>query len=213
VFALVERSAAPLVVAGRRIAFVDLGEVCAAVERRREPPAASEDSLRLQHAIVCRLGDRFDALLPVRFGTFVDPAELQRIAALRRDAIAAALALVRGRAQMTIRITGPLLGPRAAAAGRVARSGTEYLRARRSPAADRVPAAVRDRIASAVGSLIAASRSGDSGPRGVAIYHLVERRDVERYRSAVAALPSPAGRCAVRVSGPWPAFAFVPELW
>jgi len=213
VLALVDRCAEPVVMSGRRVEFVDLGPVCAAVERPGEDPAASEDALRRQHAIVCRLGDRFEALLPARFGTVVDIGELRRIVALRAEAIGRALELVRGRVQMTVRIAGALLEPAADSAIRAAASGTEYLRARRAAATARVPAAVLARIESAVGRFVAASRADDSGARGVAVYHLVGRDHAEPYRAAMSELPPPAGGLTIRVSGPWPPFAFVPELW
>ena len=104
VFALAAGKAGPFSAAGHRIEFVKADAVYAAVERLDERPAVSEAALRTQHDIVARIAAKVDAILPARFGSLVDVEELERVVALRREAIRDALDLVRGRVQMTVRL-------------------------------------------------------------------------------------------------------------
>ncbi len=66
-----------------------------------------------------------------------------------------------------------------------------------------------ERVLAAVRPLVAAERR-EHGAGGLlaTIYHLVEARHVDRYKKAVGN-PVPG----VMVSGPWPPFAFSPQLW
>ena len=75
VFALVERpaaSATTMRIARHRIEFMPVRGIYAAVERRRTQPRISEASLRGQHDVVVKLARRCEAILPVRFGAWVD---------------------------------------------------------------------------------------------------------------------------------------------
>jgi hypothetical protein len=44
------------------------------------------------------------------------------------------------------------------------------------------------------------------------LYHLIRAEHVDRYRTAVEAFAPSLAPVRLTVSGPWPAFAFVPEL-
>jgi Gas vesicle synthesis protein GvpL/GvpF len=213
VYGLLDRGGPPFEASGRRIELLEIDGVFAAVEQVAERPAVSEEALRVQHEIVCLLGGRFDALLPARFGAWVEVDELRRIVGLRREAIARALDLVKGRVQMTLRIAGASAEPAGPQLERPVRTGTEYLRTRRAAARGHVPAAIADGIDAAIRDLVVSARTDEAGKHGVAIYHLIDRESVERYRSATASLTGVMPGCAIRVSGPWPPFAFVPELW
>jgi hypothetical protein len=212
VYGLADRRAAPLKAAGHAIRFVEVEGVFAAVESMTERPAVSEETLRAQHEIVSRLATRVDALLPARFGALVDEAELAAVVRQRRGAIQAALDLVRGRVQMTLRLfaDGPPELPLAPVPPPAARTGTSYLQQRRAAAAGQpVPAEV-SRIDAAVAHLVLARR--DEPGRGrvaLAVYHLIERDSEPAYLEALAPLRGET----MTVSGPWPPFAFVPELW
>ncbi len=130
-FALAAGKAGTFSAAGHRIEFVKADAVYAAVERLDERPAVSEAALRAQHDIVARIAAKVDAILPARFGSLVDVEELERVVALRREAIRDALDLVRGRVQMTVRLFDAEAAVPLAHAATAARSGTEYLQARR----------------------------------------------------------------------------------
>lgn len=187
--------------------------VFVALERMAEWPRLSEDALRRQHDIVVALHRSTDAILPVRFGALLDVDELTEVMRLRRRILARALARVRGREQMTIRIFGPRSAPQRDS-GIASSSGIDYLRQRAASARPALTAGAK-RIVEAVASL-ATAQTIDAG-RGevqVTINHLVRRGVEARYRRLVmsrAATMTPAPKVAV--SGPWPPFAFAPDIW
>lgn len=207
VFGLTARTQPPLMVTGHHIEFIDVAGVQAAIERCPERPSLSEAALTSQHAIVMRLFEQADDLLPVRFGAWVEERELRDLLTTRRRAIERALDLVRGRVQMTVRF------PKAASTEAVAyssdrASGTAYLQARRE--ATRALPGEAARIATAVRDFVVAELSSPSSPRASAsLYHLIDRENVAPYRVAIARFESPE----VAVSGPWPAFAFASDTW
>jgi len=215
VFALAAGKAGAFSVAGHRIEFVKADAVYAAVERLDQRPAVSEEALRTQHEIVVRIAAKVDAILPARFGSLVDLEELGRVVALRRDAIREALDLVRGRAQMTVRLfdaeAHPAIAP--AAHAPTATSGTAYLQARRQASVRALPEEVAA-VTAAVKDIVAAERSeAGQGRVAATVYHLVDRAAVDTYRERLAGIPAGTDQQMISVSGPWPPFAFVPELW
>jgi hypothetical protein len=177
------------------------------------PPAVSEETLRTQHEVVARIAGRVEALLPARFGAFVDARELRAVVAGRRDAILEALALVQGRTQMTVRLLGPEL-PAAAPAETHATTGTEYLASRMASVAPPPMAAALSTVADAVRSVVFMERAEAGRGRVIAtLYHLLDKDRVEDYKRALAPIPLPTGNQALSVTGPWPPFAFAPDLW
>jgi hypothetical protein len=208
VFALTARPIPSFKVHGRHIEFMEVDDLHAAVEHRAEPLPVSESTLRSQHDVVMRIFNRIDAVLPVRFGAWIDPRELTETLLARKTAMHDALGLVRGRVQMTVRFLAdqrPI--PRQAPAAR-GRSGTEYLRARRNQ--ERAMPAEADAVRSAVQDLLAAERVSTGSPRAQpSLYHLIDRGSVDRYAAAIAPLHS----STLTVTGPWAAFAFAPDPW
>jgi hypothetical protein len=210
VFALTGHATSPFMVDEHWIEFMDLGDLHAAVERRAASPSVSEAALRSQHEIVMRIFERVDGVLPVRFGAWIDERELSEVVRIRKAAIQAALHLVRGRVQMTVRFRAaptPLLeeSPNLAAVGG---SGTAYLQARRN--AERMLPVEAQAIASAVRDLVVAERSSPSSRRSqAALYHLIARDGVSQYLAATTSLRSPA----LSITGPWAPFAFAPDPW
>jgi hypothetical protein len=202
----------------RRIEVIEVGGVFAAVERLSEPPAISEQALRDQHQIVVRLARTAGAILPVRFGTFVDRQELERVVDARQDVLVEAFRKVRGKAQMTLRVFGP---PVRIATPQSSRSGTDYLRARAALRTPRLPKRARA-IVEAVRPLVSAETIDPGhGPVRVTVNHLIDRKLAAQYVSVVEPLlrtsPAHGPRSTSRdpqvtVSGPWPPFAFVPDL-
>jgi hypothetical protein len=213
VFGLVGQRSAPFVAAGHRIEFVKADDVYAAVERVSRPPAVSEETLRRQHDVVARIAGRVEALLPARFGAFVDARELRAVVAGRRDAILEALALVQGRTQMTVRLLGPGL-PAAAPPETHATTGTEYLASRMASVASPPMPAALSAVADAVRSVVFMERAEAGRGRVIAtVYHLLDKNMVEDYKTALAPIPPPTGNQALSVTGPWAPFAFAPDLW
>jgi hypothetical protein len=194
-----------------QVEFIPVSGVVAAVERSASRPTPSEAALRIQHEIVLQIAARVDGILPVRFGASVDERELAQLLAVRHAAIKDALDLVRGRVQMTIRIRNqasvePVAGARQSGA---AATGTAYLEARRAAAVQSLPAEAAA-ATRAVRHLVAAERHDGTRPPAWSVYHLIERGRVCDYR---AALSHAADTGSATVSGPWPPFAFSPDLW
>jgi hypothetical protein len=211
VFAIARDRAPAFEFEGHRIEFIPVAGIAAAIEQVDAPPSLSEASLRLQHEIVLRVAARVNEILPVRFGAVMDRQELDRVLTSRKGPLEDALDLVRSRVQMTIRVRhNEPVAPAAKvslASGKV--TGTAYLEGRRA-ATSQPLSPVAATIIAAVRQFVVAERH-DSAPRSgtVATYHVIERRDVLRYRAALSHLDAAVGS----VSGPWPPFAFAPDLW
>jgi len=189
---------------GCRIESVAVGTIYAVCERRSAAPVLSEEELRHQHSIVIRIAGHVPSVLPARFGSLVDEQELSTIVRQRASAIDEAMALVRGKVQMTVRVRVE----RAAAKAPVARptSGTQYLEAKRREVSPLLPPGIEAGLKRVAGHVVRERRQAT--PAGsVAVYHLVHRQDADAYRSALDGIDG------ATVSGPWPPFAFVPELW
>jgi Gas vesicle synthesis protein GvpL/GvpF len=211
VFALTGRAIPSFTVDKHRVEFIDLGGVHAAIERLTERPTVSETSLRTQHDIVMRIFGNIDDVVPARFGAWIEEGELRDILAARRSLIQDALTLVRGRVQMTVRFReAPESMPaRKPFGANGAMSGTAYLEARRSAARTMMPV-LSGVVSTAVADMTIAERSEPATERThAALYHLIDRSRVVRYSDALSRLQSPA----ISVSGPWPPFAFAPDLW
>ena len=210
VYALLE-AALPDSDIGPRMEIVPVDELFAAIQRRSAAPRVSEAALRQQHRIVMQLAKRAGAILPARFGTLVDRLELERVVRMRRVTLKDALRQVRGKQQMTIRVFGAAPAKRPS---RVPASGTEYLRDRaasRRPVLSDAATAIRR----SVRSVVSAERVDPARPGLQAtMHHLVRADAIPRYLAlldlAVERLEPPP---RVSVSGPFPPFAFAPDLW
>jgi len=184
--------------------LVRCGEVSAVVGEAEVVPVTPE-ALAAHDAVVRRLADRFEALLPVRFGERVkDETDLAKLLGPGGPRLAEALERVRGCVQMTLRVFGdpePLGEPDQGG------PGTRYLETRR-----------RARSLPEIATLVDALRPLLKGERTVrhgqgsyfgTAYHLVRREDVSAYLSTAREVET--GR-KVTVSGPWPPYAFAPGL-
>jgi hypothetical protein len=196
-----------LTVLGRSLRALPVGGIEVVVGR---PPAAERtlEGIQLQHRIVAELAGRTPSLLPARFGSAIGGNALQSLVSARQDELRAALDRVRHCQQMTVRVFGARDQEAAAA---IPASGAEYLaqrheRARREPAE---AAVIRREFAG-----VARAERVQPGERGirVTVYHLVPTRKLAEYRRRASALP-PLLASPVTVTGPWPAFAFAPELF
>jgi hypothetical protein len=184
--------------------LVHCGEVSAVVGEAETGPVTPE-ALAAHDAVVRRLAERFEALLPVRFGERVkDEADLAKLLAPRAPRFAEALERVRGCAQMTLRVFGdPEPVPEPDEGG----PGTRYLEARRR--ARSLPEI--EPLLDALRPLLKDERTvrHDQGSYFGTAYHLVRREDVPAYLSTVESVET--GR-RVTVSGPWAPYAFAPGL-
>jgi len=197
---------------GRKIQSVAVGKIFAVGERRARAPELSESELRFQHAVVVHIAGHVPAVLPAQFGALVDDKALDSILRQHESTIREAMTLVRGRVQMTLRTVAPARKSTkgengGSASGRTAPvSGKQYLQQRRSEASTKLPARL-ERLVARAAWYVAAERREATRAGTIAVYHLVEKSDVDAYRAALDDLRG------VTVSGPWPPFAFVPELW
>jgi Gas vesicle synthesis protein GvpL/GvpF len=190
------------------------------VERRADVPPVAFGTLKRHHDVVAHLAALVPAILPVRFGTLLTTPDLEDAVEDRDEEIAEAFGLVRDRVQFTWRMTGrtPQTGGRRLKAehpwrDRAAdrpKSGAAYLR-RAAQAANPAPPAAFRVLQTGLSSLIASQRYQQGTP-GLpeAVYHLVDRRQLDRYVAAAAGLKE--SRTPFTLSGPFPPFAFAPEI-
>jgi len=192
----------------------------ALVERRADVPPIELGALRLHQDAVTRVAALVPAILPVRFGTLLEPHELDEALDEREDEIEDAFAAVRNRVQFTWRIAGRARqtedgrrttddggrkadggqgadhadGARDAVQGAQASptpmSGADYLRSAARAAHPRPPAAFRG-LRSTVGPL-------------------VDNSNIRRYRASADAARQASP--LLTMTGPWPPFAFAPEV-
>lgn len=190
-------------VAGRGIRIFRVGPIAVFAGAPYEVPV--EQALQDQHAIVVELARRFDPILPVRFGAQLTEARIAQVVHPSVQLLTSALTLVRGRQQLTIRLIGPAMPALTPPS-----SGAEYLARRRAAQAFPVDALpLRD----AVGRFIVEERTqpGRGGVR-LTVFHLVDRTDVKEYVKAAKSASGEIGAWRMSLSGPWPPFAFAPEL-
>ena len=205
VLALADRPPGRWTPPGRALHTVNVDGIYAICERRQSVPAATDDFLRRQHAVLVQLADRVPALLPARYGAFMTKAALVTLLRSRETEIRVGLDEVRGRVQMSLRV----LGQRQRSSRLVASTGREYLEQRRRAASPALPRSTRSLLASLRPLVARERREPGAGPLLATVYHLVDAAQVPSYRR-ILDRSAPA---AVIVSGPWPAFAFAPEPW
>jgi hypothetical protein len=187
------------------------GPVAAVVGRRATRPDGSRQDLVAYDAAVRRIATQSAATLPARFNTLAaDDDEVRGILRDRAALLRRSLGRVRGRSQMTIRVTGlrhAESGTRPAPRERRERdagAGAAFLRARAATRQIRE----LDPVRSAVARWVRDERVERRGTIGT-LHHLVPNGSIDRYRAAV--LMAPIG-CAFVVSGPFPPYAFA-ESW
>ncbi len=189
----------------------------AVVERRADVPPAEFGSLKRHHDVVARLASDVPALIPVRFGTLLDEAAIAEALDEREGDIAEAFDAVRNRVQFTWRRGGPKgrlphqsAGPENGAKAGGPNSGRDYLQ-RAAKAAKPAPPAAWRSLRTKLKPLIAGERyQAASLSLPEAVYHLVARDTVVRYSTMAAGLCH--ADAALKLTGPWPPFAFAPEM-
>jgi hypothetical protein len=205
VYAVATRGARPVRIkgiAGERLRTVAAGPLVAIVGHVKAAPRPTVAKLVHYDRILTKLWEINSALLPARFGTVVrDLSELELLVKVLLADLRSRLATVRNRGQMTVLILDSPAGRHRIPPLR-AKSGTEYLRAAR--AAQDVPQFAP--LRAAVRRWLRAERMERRG--GVsAIYHLIPRGAVDRYRSALERAALGAG-VRLRVLGPRAPYAF-----
>ena len=215
---------------GASVRPVNARATTAVVSECSGPLSPTVRALRGHDRVVRRIAKVAPAILPVRFGTLVDSEE-SLIAQLdgRSDDLQKALALVDRHCQMTLRLfavdgaspSEDSMATRedakevqtAEAAGAATRPGTSYLTRRSLAHAVAQSAPELDPLREAFGSIVAAERIArhNQGPLILTAYHLIPRSAVTTYRRLLRRHAAELRNRAV-VSGPWPPYAFVPEM-
>ena len=220
--------------AGEPLRLLRCGEVLVAAGEMSEAPAIAPDTLRAHDAVVRRLAESTDAILPARFGMIARDesvlcARLEPAASSLREA----LARVAGREQMILRVfraTADAPAPSASesarapapsgaipsanvATGAAAGAGARYLADRASArrAATEVPeiAALRP----VLDRFVTAERVDrhDAPPLVASVYHLVARGAADAYADAVEHAAAELQDVRITISGPWVPYAFAPD--
>lgn len=211
---------------GEPLRALACGELVAIVGEPPLAPPVNAATLAAHDQAVRRAAARVPAFLPARFGqVFPTAPELARAIAVEAEGLSRALDLVRGCAQMTLRLFQQVSGageqpaaiapatggpePDAPAAG----PGTRFLGARRAAAAAAASLPELEPARRALAPFIRAERVRRSTATGFVgtAYHLVATADVAGYLAVARSLPANSGQ-RVAVSGPWPAYAFAPEV-
>jgi len=210
VYALAEAPVASrLRILGRPLRTLRAGGLAAIVDGRDWQPSGEVHALQEQHEILVRLARRVPALLPVRFGSRLEEARLRAVLSEHETVITAALDHVRDCCQMTLRLIGP---PDVTTPSDVRTDGgAAYLRSRRARLVHR-PAEVHA-VGEALGTLVRDERveSGHAGIRAT-VFHLVPRERIETYRTRALVLQQALAPVRLTITGPWPPFAFAPQL-
>ena len=190
---------------GRAVRDVEIEGIHAICQRRTKAPALSDAVLRDQHRAVLEIADRSRAILPVRFGALLAEEALVNRLRSHETEIRRALDDVRDRVQMTTRVLGTVPAPPLGNAS----SGRQYLEQRRRIVSPELPATARV-LLEALEPLVYRERR-EPGAAGLlaTVYHLVDRANVKRYAAVVTGMIEPN----IISTGPWPPFAFTPELW
>ncbi len=200
-----------------RLRVVGSAGLFAVVGAIDEAPAPAARTLRAHDAVVRRLAAHAEALLPVRFGTVVaDVAALTERLEPRGTALRAALGLVAGREQMTLRVYGPEVATPDTPDDEPASSpgaGARYLERRLTVWRQARSAAEIAPLRPALAGIVVAERveRHDRPPLLASLYHLVRRGEAARYRRAIARGRAALAPVRVEASGPWPPYAFVDE--
>jgi hypothetical protein len=197
---------------GETLRLVRAGAITAVVGEGASvvPPSAEPDRLAAHDAAVRRLAAGAAAILPARFGAlFAGDDELADRTRPHEGALREALALVKGREQMTLRLFAAEGGVSREVDGPPA-SGTDYLHQRRAVRA--VPEL--EPLRPSLHGIVRAERAErhTRPPLVASVYHLIDRGAARAYLAAVkrAAHRMPAVR--VQATGPFPPYAFAPEL-
>ncbi len=204
---------------GETLRLVACGEIAAVVGEAADVSLSAE-ALRRHDETVRRLALELDPLLPARFGeTAPDEAALVRALAPRAAELAEALARVAGCVQMTLRVFGESTEAPAPALPEIldaplAGPGTRYLLQRRLEAERARSLPEIAELRAALAPLLRAERveRHAAGRLLATAYDLVARGDAPRYAELVRSAAARADGPRVALSGPWPPYAFAPEV-
>ncbi len=207
---------------GAKVRSVSAGATSAVVTECEGPLLPTAQALREHDAVVRRVARVAPAVLPVRFGTLVDSdRSLVALLDARSEDLQRALALVNRHCQMTLRLfalAGVVAPPERSGPGddtaeAETHPGRCYLTRRARAHASSQCAPELEPLREAFAPIVAAERIArhDRGSLVLTAYHLIPRDEVPTYRRLLRRHAAALG-CRAALSGPWPPYAFVPEL-
>lgn len=191
-----------------RLRMVRCGELLVVTGEIETTPTITPETLAAQDAVVRRLGEQAEAILPVRFGETVrDEEELCKLLKPRAASLLQALERVRGCEQMTLRVFGSP-DPPPPEPPEDTGPGTRYLEAKRREIERTRSLPEIEPLLDRLHPLVRAERieRKEQGKLLGTVYHLVRREDVPAYRDNLK------GEGRVTLSGPFPPYAFAPGL-
>lgn len=200
-------------IAGEPLRRVRRGGIAAVVGELGGRPRPEPGTLQRQDAVVRRLADIFGAILPARFGeAFADEAALMERLSPRAEELAAALSLVRGCVQMTLRVFGDSAPVAEIEDELHGGPGTRYLETRRRERRRLGALPEIEPLREALRPLLRAERieRHEAGRLLGTAYHLVPRAQTGAYLAVLESAGENGGP-RVAASGPWPPYAFAPE--
>ena len=209
-------------VCGARVRVLALGSLAAVVSEPGDV-AVNEENL-LAHNRVNAAALAVATPLPCRFGTRAAHARLAEYVSTNEAALAAALARVRGRVEMSVKLMeksgvrsqeSEVESEAGVADFGAAGAGTAFLLKKRREMLGEEGARRRAEeeaawLASGVGELAreTAARLSPSEAIIVRAAHLVERARVDEYRTRLRALAAERRDLRLLTSGPWPPYSF-----
>ncbi|HZV02809.1 MAG TPA: GvpL/GvpF family gas vesicle protein [Planctomycetota bacterium] len=184
---------------GERVRFIEVGGFYVALGKG-DSPELTKENLLARDRFVRELADEVAAILPARWGSHgASDADIAEDLLPRARAIKEALELVRGGEQMTLRFATAKARKKP---GRP-RTGTAYLEARARAAEEARSTPELEAFRSQLG-LVRAERV-ERREGAASVYHLIERGRSEEWLAVFSGT-------AFRASGPFPPYAFAPEL-
>jgi hypothetical protein len=154
--------------------------------------------------------------LPARFGTVVTIEQLRNYVSTHHQAIKAKLAHVRGGIEMTVRMIQSIAGAETSELSKNVGPGTAFLlEKRREILRDEAGAAQKGHLSAwlreNLGELIKDEKISVTASETVVLAradHLIERVDVQEYRTKMAKATQERPDIRFMVSGPWPPYSF-----
>jgi gas vesicle protein GvpL/GvpF len=216
-YALVDEAPAgplPQGIAGEPLRLIPQGGIAAVVGEPGSRPRPEREAIQRQDAVVRRLAEIFGALLPARFGeAFADENALAERISPRAEDLAAALSLVRGCVQMTLRVFGEAEAIPETDTDASRGPGTRYLESRQREHQRTRTLPEIEPLREALRPLLRAERieRHEAGRLLGTAYHLVPRDDTDAYLAALEEARERIGGHRIAASGPWPPYAFAPE--
>jgi hypothetical protein len=220
VYAVTGAAAGPIRTRGLRgesLTLIRVRSLAAIVGAMPRAPMPTAANLLAYHDTLQRLSESRHSLLPARFGMLMSAEEIAFVLRARGESLARALALVRRRVQMTVRLLET--GAEGRRTALVAMDPAELVSAESGRAflLSRATAAARERAVPAFDALRPAVRRWVRAEQVerrkgvVSIYHLVPRGSADAYRRALRVAATDVGT-RVQISGPFPAYAFASTL-